>query len=138
VQLVRLSLPTRGIYTRPRIPYSAETRTANTCFFIDILNTMFSTQIFLLSAFVASVAAMNAPRSVFSPLSDFHRRGLTGQNIAFACFGGGGDCECPNDLHGDSGVLINVYPGYQCAYPNGACTWDDKVALFQNYIEQVV
>ena len=53
--------------------------------------------------------------------------GLTGQSIAFACFGGGGDCECPIDNNGDSGVLINVYPGYQCAYPNGACTWDDKV-----------
>ena len=54
-----------------------------------------------------------------------HRR-LTGQSIAFACFGGGGDCECPIDNNGDSGVLINVYPGYQCAYPNGACTWEDK------------
>ena len=53
---------------------------------------------------------------------------LTGQSVAFACFGGGCDCECPTDLNGDPGVLINVYPGYQCAYPNGACTWEDKVS----------
>lgn len=65
----------------------------------------------------------------YAPLepSSLHRRTLTGQTIAFSCYGGGGDCECPSDLNGDSGVLINVYPGYQCAYPNGACTWDDKV-----------
>lgn len=59
-------------------------------------------------------------------IPSLHRR-LTGQTIAFACYGGGGDCQCPIDNTGDSGVLINVYPGYQCAYPNGACTWDDKV-----------
>ena len=57
------------------------------------------------------------------------KRTLTGQTIAFFCYGGGGDCECPTDLTGDSsGVLINVYPGYQCAYAGGACTWDDKVS----------
>ena len=55
------------------------------------------------------------------------RRTITSQSIAFACYGGGGDCECPTDLNGDSGVLINVFPGYQCAYAGGACTWDDKV-----------
>ena len=52
----------------------------------------------------------------------------TGSQIAFACYGGGGDCQCPTDLNGDSGVLINVYPGYQCAYVDGACTWDDVVS----------
>lgn len=57
------------------------------------------------------------------------RRTLTGQTVAFACYGGGGDCECPADLNGDSGVLINVFPGFQCAYPNGACTWEDKVGF---------
>lgn len=57
------------------------------------------------------------------------KRTLTGQTIAFSCYGGGGDCECPTDNNGDSGVLINVYPGFQCAYPNGACTWDDEVSL---------
>ena len=57
------------------------------------------------------------------------RRTMAGQSVAFACYGGGGDCECAPDNNGDGGVLINVYPGYQCAYPGGACTWDDKVPL---------
>lgn len=33
-------------------------------------------------------------------------------------------CECPVDLNGDTGVLINQFTGYQCAYIHGACTWD--------------
>lgn len=53
------------------------------------------------------------------------------QPVAFACFGGGGNCECPTDNTHHSGVLINVWPGFQCAYAAGACTWDDVVrALF--------
>ncbi|KAI0688234.1 hypothetical protein BC835DRAFT_1285197 [Cytidiella melzeri] len=97
---------------------------------------MFHTSLVLLfSSLVASATALNTPRSAFSPSSDLHRRGLTGQIITFACFGGGGDCECPSDLNGDSGVLINVYPGYQCAYPNGACTWDDKSGALQNIFQ---
>ena len=56
-----------------------------------------------------------------------HKRDLTGQTVAFACFGGGGDCECPLDTNGEQGVLVNVFPGFQCAYPDGACTWDDAV-----------
>ena len=56
-----------------------------------------------------------------------------GQYVAFACYGGGGNCACPTDLTGDShGVLVNVYPGYQCAYTGGACTWDDKVSIGDN------
>ena len=66
-----------------------------------------------------------------------HRRTLTGQTIAFSCYGGGGDCECPSDLNGDSGVLINVYPGFQCAYAGGACTWDDKVCLFPDQLQNI-
>ncbi|EED79641.1 predicted protein [Postia placenta Mad-698-R] len=65
-------------------------------------------------------------------LSSHHRRSLTGQSIAFACYGGGGDCECPPDLTGGAGTLINVYPGFQCAYKGGACTWDDKTGALQN------
>lgn len=38
-----------------------------------------------------------------------------------------GACPCPRDLNNDKGVLINLFPGYQCAYPNGACTWSDQV-----------
>ncbi len=72
-------------------------------------------------------SAVRSPSYTFLPASDLHRRTLTGQTITFACYGGGGDCECPADNNGDYGALINVYPGFQCAYPNGACTWDDKV-----------
>ncbi|KAI0731849.1 hypothetical protein C8Q72DRAFT_775568 [Fomitopsis betulina] len=32
-------------------------------------------------------------------------------------------CECPNDLKGNIGILINHFLGYQCAYVHGACTW---------------
>lgn len=78
-------------------------------------------------SFVVAAALFVAGTQASSIPATLHRRQLTGQSIAFACFGGGGDCQCPTDNNGDSGVLINVYPGYQCAYPNGACTWDDKV-----------
>ncbi|KAI0086876.1 hypothetical protein BDY19DRAFT_908043 [Irpex rosettiformis] len=95
---------------------------------------MLSAPIFLLVSSLAASAAANTltARSAFSPMSDLHRRGLTGQNIAFACFGGGGDCQCPLDTFGDSGVLINVYPGFQCAFPSGACTWDDVTGALSN------
>ena len=83
--------------------------------------------LFASSILIASLAALSAHASVFGSGSMGLERRLTGETIAFACYGGGGDCECPIDKNGDSGVLINVYPGYQCAYPNGACTWDDKV-----------
>ena len=33
-------------------------------------------------------------------------------------------CSCPHDNNGDTGVLINQFTGYQCAYGGGACTWD--------------
>ncbi|THG97410.1 hypothetical protein EW026_g4583 [Hermanssonia centrifuga] len=100
-------------------------------------------------------SAVRSPSYTFLPASDLHRRTLTGQTITFACYGGGGDCECPADNNGDYGALINVYPGfhinsgctcprdnngdtgvlinqftgYQCAYPDGACTWDYGGAL---------
>ena len=77
-----------------------------------------------------AVTALASPSLLHSDMSSLTRRSLAGQNIAFSCYGGGGDCECPTDLTGDSnGVLINVYPGYQCAYPGGACTWDDVSVL---------
>ena len=71
---------------------------------------------------------VRSPAYVSLTSHSIHRRTLTGQTVAFACYGGGGDCECPSDLNGDSGVLINVFPGFQCAYAGGACTWDDKVS----------
>lgn len=46
--------------------------------------------------------------------------------------GGAGGCPCPKDKNGDSGVLINFFPGYQCAYPDGACSWDDQDGSLQN------
>jgi hypothetical protein len=33
-------------------------------------------------------------------------------------------CACPIDNNLDTGVLINIFKGYQCAYHGGACTWD--------------
>ena len=33
-------------------------------------------------------------------------------------------CSCPIDKNGNTGILINQFTGYQCAYPSGACTWD--------------
>ena len=32
-------------------------------------------------------------------------------------------CECPIDNNNDTGVLINQFTGYQCAYAHGPCTW---------------
>jgi hypothetical protein len=34
-------------------------------------------------------------------------------------------CACPLDNYLDTGVLINEFKGYQCAYPGGACLWDN-------------
>ncbi|KAH9836203.1 uncharacterized protein C8Q71DRAFT_858206 [Rhodofomes roseus] len=86
----------------------------------------------LVALVALAVTAFASPEPWHGIVPPLHRR-LTGQNIAFSCYGGGGDCECPTDLTGDSnGVLINVYPGYQCAYPGGACTWDDKTGALEN------
>ena len=50
------------------------------------------------------------------------------QPVLIGCYpGGAGGCPCPIDNNGDTGVLINFFPGYQCAYPDGACSWDDQV-----------
>ena len=86
-------------------------------------------------ALVAATEARGAleqrsPSYHYLSATNKHKRSITGQSIAFACIGGGGDCECPNDLTGAAGQLINVFPGYQCSYPNGACTWDDVVRVF--------
>lgn len=51
------------------------------------------------------------------------------QGVLIGCYSGGaGGCPCPIDNFGDEGLLINVFPGYQCAYPEGACSWSDKVS----------
>ncbi|EPT00818.1 hypothetical protein FOMPIDRAFT_1121748 [Fomitopsis schrenkii] len=57
---------------------------------------------------------------------------LVGQAVAFACYSASDNgCKCPTDLTGDKkGVLINLYPGFQCAYTGGgACTYDQSGAL---------
>jgi hypothetical protein len=74
---------------------------------------------------------LGAHSPAFSALSPMHRRDVT-QQVAVACFvppPNGDVCQCPTDLNNDSGVLINFYPGYQCAYPGGACTWGDTVSI---------
>lgn len=94
-------------------------------------STMFT---YLLATVAAATLVLSADAHILDRSAEpfLHRRQLTGQSVAFACYGGGGDCECPVDLNGDNGVLINVYPGYQCAYAGGACTWDDKTGDLQN------
>jgi len=72
-------------------------------------------------------ATLASARSTFAARSPIQHRDLT-QQIAVACFTppfSPTECTCPIDLNGDTGVLINVFPGYQCAYAGGACTWDD-------------
>ncbi len=95
--------------------------------FTTVLSAICTLAVVALSAEARSAPAARDLGYSFVSRSSPHKRTLTGQTIAFACYGGGGDCECPTDLYGKSGVLINVYPGYQCAYAGGACTWDDKV-----------
>jgi hypothetical protein len=88
----------------------------------------FSTMFSRLIAFaLASAVVVNAASSGFRPASALHRR--TTHQVTIACGVPSDPCVCPSDLNGDSGVLINVFPGYQCAYPGGACTWNDKVRL---------
>ena len=95
--------------------------------FSRVLSAAFALSLFAVATEARSALEQRSAAYSFLSSSNMHKRTLTGQTVAFACYGGGGDCECPSDLNGDSGVLINVYPGFQCAYPNGACTWDDKV-----------
>ena len=78
-----------------------------------------------LLAFVSTALLANAGTT---PAASSLQRRTTNQGPLIGCYVGGvGGCPCPTDNNGDSGVLINVFPGYQCAYPNGACSWNDKV-----------
>lgn len=98
---------------------------------------MASTRFFNASSFVIAAIALavlpTAYCSASSPLarSNLHRRladTVTGAQIPQSCLPSSPPpCMCPIDLNDDTGVLINVYPGYQCAYPGGACTWSDTV-----------
>lgn len=96
--------------------------------FARLFSVALALSVFALTAEARSHEA-RSPAYAFLPPTSLRKRTLTGQTVAFACYGGGGDCECPSDLNSDSGVLINVFPGFQCAYPGGACTWDDQVCV---------
>ncbi|EPQ53914.1 hypothetical protein GLOTRDRAFT_24256, partial [Gloeophyllum trabeum ATCC 11539] len=50
--------------------------------------------------------------------------------------GGPTACDCPADATGIPGILVNVFPGYQCAYPNGACSWSDITGALQNTAQE--
>ncbi|EIN12640.1 hypothetical protein PUNSTDRAFT_130898 [Punctularia strigosozonata HHB-11173 SS5] len=82
---------------------------------------------------VLTAAVANAASTPASPFSSLHRRQAT-QQVAVACGppANSQPCACPIDNNYDTGVLINYFPGYQCAYPGGACTWGDKDGVLQN------
>ena len=65
-----------------------------------------------------------------TPASTSLQKRTGSQGVLIGCYAGGAGCPCPIDNNGDTGVLINVFPGYQCAYPNGACSWSDRVCFY--------
>ncbi|OCH89942.1 hypothetical protein OBBRIDRAFT_793755 [Obba rivulosa] len=88
----------------------------------------------LVLTFTLGAALVAGSAAPYSALSSTHRRDVT-QQVAVACFQpptSGFECTCPTDLNNNTGVLINVFPGYQCAYPGGACTWSDSDGSLQN------
>ncbi|KIY51209.1 hypothetical protein FISHEDRAFT_70852 [Fistulina hepatica ATCC 64428] len=84
-----------------------------------------------IAAIAAAAIHVVAASSVLGALSPHAKRAVTNQ-IPTACYDGGAPCVCPIDNNGDTGVLINYYPGYQCAYAGGACTWNDNSGALQN------
>ncbi|CAL1701826.1 unnamed protein product [Somion occarium] len=66
-------------------------------------------------------------------LTTLEERTSTADPVLIGCYPGGAQgCPCPKDKTGASGVLINFFPGYQCAYPGGACSWDDQDGSLMN------
>ncbi|KAH8100377.1 hypothetical protein BXZ70DRAFT_907480 [Cristinia sonorae] len=43
---------------------------------------------------------------------------------------------CPRDSFNDAGVLINTFPFFTCAYPDGACDWDSTTGQLENSAQQ--
>ncbi|KAJ3488609.1 hypothetical protein NLI96_g2712 [Meripilus lineatus] len=83
-----------------------------------------------LFAFVSTALLANAGTT---PGTTSLERRTSTQGVLIGCYAGGaGGCPCPLDNNGDDGVLINVFPGYQCAYPNGACSWSSRNGELQN------
>lgn len=82
-----------------------------------------------LVALVSSALLVSGANTTPRDIATLEKRNdPTSQPVLIGCYpGGAGGCPCPKDNNGDSGVLINFFPGYQCAYPDGACSWDDQV-----------
>lgn len=96
--------------------------------------TLFIHAFILGSLTVANAFSTYRPLLV-GPRSDFERR--ESLQVPVACYNlvedsQPGICDCPTDNNGDSGVLINLFPGYQCAYSHGACTWDSMTGNLSN------
>lgn len=75
---------------------------------------------FILFTLGLSLIAGIAHAASASALSALHRRTAAANQVAIACYTpaqAGQPCGCPIDLNYNEGVLINFYPGYQCAYP---------------------
>lgn len=96
-----------------------------------------------LAVFITMLAStantVNVPSHALPRASITRRTGT--EQVTIACHTDGAPaCICPKDLNGDTGVLINVYPGYQCAYRNGACTWSDQVrkGLFESLTQLLI
>ncbi|KAK7679596.1 hypothetical protein QCA50_017307 [Cerrena zonata] len=47
-----------------------------------------------------------------------------------------GNCACPNDNSGNAGRLIDFGQAVQCAYPNGACTFNIDNGALMNALGQ--
>ncbi|CAL1703147.1 unnamed protein product [Somion occarium] len=41
-------------------------------------------------------------------------------------------CPCPLDTFGDTGVAINQFPFFECAYTAGACDWNMNNGELEN------
>lgn len=82
-----------------------------------------------LVAVVSAALLVGAGTTSTRDLTTLERRTSDPDPVLIGCYpGGAGGCPCPKDNNGDKGVLINFFPGYQCAYPGGACSWDDQVS----------
>lgn len=90
---------------------------------------------FVALTLILAAVGVNASPSLHnrSPAAPNLVRDDSSSQVLIGCYpGGAGGCPCPIDNFNDTGVLINVFPGYQCAYPAGACSWDDQTGQLFN------
>ncbi|KAI0074266.1 hypothetical protein K474DRAFT_1665613 [Panus rudis PR-1116 ss-1] len=86
----------------------------------------------LFLALISAAAFANGSVTPARHLSSLGKRDDP-QGVLIGCYpGGAGGCPCPIDNFGDTGVLINVFPGYQCAYPSGSCAWSARNGELDN------